>query len=278
MQETRGQRGLAGGLAPSGRAHRHAEHPADLRRSNHARPQQHGPARIADINDGRFETMTAGTAVENVPDGTPQTRLHMRRGRWTDVTERIGAGRGEGQTAEPEELSQEWMGRHAHRHAGQSGSHDIWNGGRARQHERERSRPEGAGEFRHGVIRFGDARQHAQIGDVDDERVICRTALRAEDLPAGFRIERVGGEAVDGFSRHGHQSAAAENPRQTAESLRSAAVNDGRHGGGRLNQQVVRKRQSAARGDKKAGARAPAVPGLRIVQQLTCGAACGGSA
>jgi hypothetical protein len=83
-----------------------------------------------------------------------------------------------------------------------------------RQQERERAGPEALDELFH---RQGDAFGH--LGDevelilvrqVDDERIEGRAFLRLEDFRDGGGIERVGGEAIDGFCRESDDFALAE--------------------------------------------------------------------
>ena len=76
-----------------------------------------------------------------------------------------------------------------------------------RQDQRERTGPEGGGEFAHC---FGDFFRHdcdgfqiAARGDVDDERIEGRALLGGEDLGDGGRVEGIRGEAIDGFGRQG---------------------------------------------------------------------------
>jgi hypothetical protein len=67
---------------------------------------------------------------------------------------------------------------------------------------------------------------------MDNERIAGRAAFGAEDPAAGCCVKRIGGEAIDRFGRHGHQSAAPQHAREPAQVGQGAAMDMGRHAAG----------------------------------------------
>ena len=99
----------------------------------------------------------------------------------------------------------------AHPHRRSARCHVVRNLRPARQHERQRARPEGLGKpSRQGRPAFHAARGHVEAGDVDDDGIGCRPAFNFEDFGDGGFIERVGGEAVDRFCGKRNDLAGAE--------------------------------------------------------------------
>ena len=82
---------------------------------------------------------------------------------------------------------------------------------RALEDQRQRTGPEGAGE-RERVLGDGGGplRQVLGRGQVHDQRMVGGAALGGEDLVHGFRIQRIGGEAVDGLGRQDDECAIEE--------------------------------------------------------------------
>jgi hypothetical protein len=189
--------------------------------------QQAGGARVAEVHDGGLKADGARAAVEDVADFPAEAGRDVRGGGRADIAEGIGAGRGERHAGELEQAAEERMARHAHGHARQAGRDDVGHNGLLRQDEGERAGPEFPGQSEGGSVGHGDGGELGEGMDVDDERVVHRPALGGENLPAGARVESVGGETVDGLGRHGDEFTGLEGPREPGEIGRSAAINPG---------------------------------------------------
>ena len=82
---------------------------------------------------------------------------------------------------------------------------------RARQDQRQRSRPEGRGQLHRSLgYRARPARELRCVVQVDDHRMVGGAALGGEDPAHGVRIGRIGAEAVDGFGRERDEPAGAQ--------------------------------------------------------------------
>ena len=94
---------------------------------------------------------------------------------------------------------------------GPATGYDIWNLRSAREHQRERSRPECARELSRDSRPSGDASlRHVQTGHVNDDRVMGRPTLGGENRCHRRRVERVRRKAIDRLRWESHQLACAQ--------------------------------------------------------------------
>jgi len=183
-----------------------AEEFAEFLKRDRARTQQSGATRDGKVKDRGFDAVGAGAAVDDPWATLAKGITNMRGLGRADVTERIGAGRGERAARETQHLTEKRMGRDADGHGIFAGRDEVGHDGLATQYDRQRTRPERR-EERQARIRLGDFGERALVEHVDDERIEERTALDREDLSERGGIGRVGGETVDRLGRQGHADA-----------------------------------------------------------------------
>ena len=64
---------------------------------------------------------------------------------------------------------------------------------------------------------------------MDDQWIVGRSALSFENFLASPRVERMGGEAIDGFRGKRHQFAAPQSCGESAQILRGGGITPGLH-------------------------------------------------
>ena len=100
------------------------------------------------------------------------------------------------------------MGRHTDRYRIQPGRHDIRHNGRTGYHNSQRSRPE---RFHQrpgiGVQPGGQRMDLFRIRNMQDQRIIRRTALGRKNLCYRLRLQTVCTQTVDRFRRKGNHLA-----------------------------------------------------------------------
>ena len=199
------------------------DHGGDRLGADVARAQQHramaGQAR--QVDDGRLDADFALAAIEHrqnlaigaefVAKIVAKFIAHvLRRGR-ADVAELVGRGRSDAALATLERLQQ----RNGHRMRRAAQAHRVLAAGdgrrdvrRALENQGQRPGPEGGGQL---ARRVGDlAGPVRQIGvgcQVDDHRMVLRTALGGVDRRHRRRIFGVGAQAIHGFSGKSDQAA-----------------------------------------------------------------------
>ncbi len=106
----------------------------------------------------------------------------------------------------------------------------IRNARRARQDQRQRSRPECRGELAravgHGTRPF---RKLGCVVQVDDDGMVGGTPFRREDPAHRVRATRVGAEPVDGLGGKRDQLACAQSLGRASDRRPSGAFDDGAH-------------------------------------------------
>lgn len=114
----------------------------------------------------------------------------MRRARWTGAPGAVRRRGCQRFTGEPDKLQGDWMARHAEGNRIQSAGDDGRHSGMAAENDGERTREEVLRQQPVGRRQFGcNLGCLLRSGDVDDERVIRRSAFDGEDAGNGFRIE-----------------------------------------------------------------------------------------
>ena len=83
--------------------------PLELRVRDGTRAQQPGFLRIAQVNDGGFESDARGAAVEDMGNFFTETLPDMRGGRGADVAKRICARCRERDAGEFQQPTEKWM-------------------------------------------------------------------------------------------------------------------------------------------------------------------------
>ncbi len=86
-------------------------------RTDWPRAQNPRHGRIAQIDDSGFHSVLTGTAVEHRGDTPAQRSMHMRSQRRADIAKGIRARRSEGEFDLSEQFAEDWVPRHADRHA-----------------------------------------------------------------------------------------------------------------------------------------------------------------
>ena len=97
------------------------------------------------------------------------------------------------------------MGRHADGNSGQGSGYFRGHEGFFRKQERQGPRPESIHQHRSQRGSVAQVIKLVPAVDMNDERIICRTALCREDGQDSFGIERIGAESVNGFCREGNK-------------------------------------------------------------------------
>ncbi len=88
-----------------------------------------------------------------------------------------------------------------------------------RQDQGQRPRPEAAGEETRIIVENTYAFGHGGVGDMHDQRVVCRPALGLEDARHGLAVAGIGAQPVDGFGRERDQPAGHEAARRGLDRL-----------------------------------------------------------
>ena len=99
------------------------------------------------------------------------------------------------------------MGGHAHGYRVQVRSDRVGHSILPGEDDRQRAGPEGIHQADGGIVYLADRVKLAAVVDVDDQRIIRRAALGAEDAQHRLRVHGVRAQAVHRFGGEGDQLA-----------------------------------------------------------------------
>ena len=165
--------------------------------------------------------------VDGPPSSTrstssPRSALDVLRGRRAHPAEAVGAWRGHASAQPLQHFHRHGVAGHSQRHCVLASCHRVRGLRRARQHQRQGTRPESPRQclrfVRHRARPLG---QVLRVGDVDDERMGRRSALDGEDAAHGQLVLGVGREAVDRLCWQGDDTAASQHFDCTVEEVGS---------------------------------------------------------
>ena len=177
---------------------------------DHTWPQQPG-RRDAQIQHCRFDADLRLAAVHDQGDFMAQMFAHVLSVGRGNAIGWIRAGRGQREIALTDDRLDQGMAWPAHSHREAACGDDIRNRFCARQHQRERSRPERPRQpLRHLRPMSDAAFRHGHAGDMDDDGVVCRAPFNLEEALDGGRVQRVRRQAIDCFRRERHHLACAQ--------------------------------------------------------------------
>ena len=159
------------------------EHLLDLLARKRAKAKQ-GDVVAVDAEHRRLESERARTAIEDHGRNIVKLRLHMGRSGRTDAPRTVGARRGDGQLHRFQQGTRNRMVRGAERNGVETGADEIGNGAasRARQHQRQWSRPEGADQFPRSVVDGGVALRLLKPEHMHDQRIEAGAVLGGKHL------------------------------------------------------------------------------------------------
>ena len=172
---------------------------------------QDGRGRLGAVDDGGFDAVTAGAAVEDEGDAPLHVAQDGGGGRGARAAGDVGGGGGDGDAGRADHGAGDGVFRHADADGREAAGDAVGNDGFPPQDEGDGAGAEGREEF-FGAGRDvgGDGVDHRAVCDVEDERIVRWASLRLVDAGAGSRVEAVRAEAVDGLGRKGDEAAAAQ--------------------------------------------------------------------
>ncbi len=198
---------------PVGGGQPDVEQPLDVLGRDATGPEQlRGIGRAVD--DRALDADRAGPAVEDHVARRVEERAEVlddvTRRRRAHPAEAVGRRGGDGESGHPQQRLGEGMGRRPQADGVAAAGDGVGHAGRPGEQQRQRPRPARGGQ--HGRGRWHGRRPVGQPRreHVDDERVVGGAALHREDAGDGGGGGRVGGEAVDGLGRDGHEAAAPQ--------------------------------------------------------------------
>ena len=114
--------------------------------------------------------------------------------------------------------------RHAQRNGVEAGGGKVGHrtAGRARQHQRQRSRPERRRQSLRRAVEHAERARRAHVGDMRDQRIERRPPLGGVEPRHGGTVGGIGTEAVHGLSRKRDQAASGEQSRRGGDAVRFA--------------------------------------------------------
>ena len=200
--------GTQGRIAVESRIDLHSPQPILQHFPGNPPGPQNGGHRGRGIHHRRFHTDPAAAAVQDGRYLPGHILSHIFGVGGTGLAGHIGAGRGDGTACRPDQGRRHRMGRHTDRYRIQPGRHDIRHNGRTGYHNSQRSRPE---RFHQrpgiGVQPGGQRMDLFRIRNMQDQRIIRRTALGRKNLCYRLRLETVCTQTVDRFRRKGNHLA-----------------------------------------------------------------------
>ncbi len=144
-----------------------------------------------------------------------RSALHMRGRCRRDMAGEIGRRRHHGTTERAQDRACDRVRGNADRDGLEAGGREFRHRaiGRPRQHQGQRSRPEGVGEREGGFVETADGAGRSEIADMGDQRVESGPSLGL--IEAGDRkgIGGVGPEPINRLGRERDQPALGERPR-----------------------------------------------------------------
>ena len=182
-----------------------------------------------------FEPVAARAPVEDEIDPAVEIGRDMSRRRGAHPARPVGGGRGERNSRRLDQRPGDRMRGRAQGHAVEARAREQADpAGRGDgQDQGERPGPEGASQ------RLGLAAEQAvlprglDVEDMGDERIDRRPLLGGVDRRDRLVRGRVGGEAVDGFRRHGDEAARAQGSGPGGDRLRAGRLDAGHPESGR---------------------------------------------
>jgi len=196
-----------------------SNHRSDRFRVNHSRTQN-ARRRNRQIQNRGFNSHLRLATVHNQRNFAAQLCADMLRVGRRNAAGQIRARRGKREIAFANHRLNERMTRPADADRFATGRHHVGNFLRARQNERERARPERLCQ----LVRQRRPAGHASFchfiaGNVDDDGIVCRTALDLENFCDGSFIQRVCREAINRFRRQRDDFARAQKFRRAEDGL-----------------------------------------------------------
>ena len=188
----------------------------------HPAEAQHDRLVEGAVDDGGLHPDVARAPVQHEVDVVAQVGADVVGRRRAHPTEAVGGRRrhtdgsvgppcGEG----PQQGPGDRVVGHAEADRGTPPGDGIGHGGCPFEQQRQRSGPERVGQEAGGGRDVdGPLIDRRRIGDVDDQRVIGRSALHREHPPDGLGIGGIGAEPVDRLGRERHESAACQHVRR----------------------------------------------------------------
>lgn len=172
---------------------------------------QDGRGRLGAVDDGGFDAVTAGAAVEDEGDAPLHVAQDGGGGRGARTAGDVSGGSGDGDAGRADHGAGDGVFRHADADGCEAAGDAVGNDGFPPQDEGDGAGAEGREEF-FGTGRDvgGDGIDHRAVCDVEDQGVVRGASLRFVDARAGGRVEAVCAEAVDGLRRKGDEAAAAQ--------------------------------------------------------------------
>ena len=163
------------------------------------------------------------TMVDSTPTAVgPPSRMRSMRPPRSAITccavvgetwpERLAEGATTGRPSAARRVARDRMAGHAHRDAVEAGGRELGDraAGALRQHQRQRTRPEGGGQPFGGGVEPREPLRGGEIGDVGDQRIERRPALGGVEPRDRRAVGGVGAEPVDRLGRKGDEAARRE--------------------------------------------------------------------
>jgi hypothetical protein len=173
----------------------------DLRPRDRARAQQRDAAAEAG-DDRRLQPDLAVAAVQHERDARAELLAHVGRAGRADAAVAVRGGCRDAAAEGREQRARNRMRGRAQGDARLPARHRRGNARGLRQHQRQRTGPEGLGEARGRLGQLGrPVARGGEAAQVHDQRVRRRPALGREDARDRGGIRRVRPEAVHGFRR-----------------------------------------------------------------------------
>ena len=175
-----------------------------------ARTQQSRPPAEAG-DDRQFDAAARRAAVEDPVDPAVEVGGDMGGGGRADAAGAVGRGRGERDARRRDQRLRDRVIGRAQRQRLEPGAREQTDlaARRDRRDDRQRPRPERLGEPAGEIVECASRAAARRAGDMGDQRIERRPALRGVDRRDGAIVGRVAGEPVNRFGRHRDQPAGA---------------------------------------------------------------------
>ncbi len=180
------------------------------------------------VDHGGLHPDGRGAAVEHHVHVAAQVGQDVGRGGGAGTGGTVGARGHHRQARRADQRPGHRVRRHADGDRGAAGGDAGRHLRLPRQDQGQRAGPEGRGQLarQFGNV-AGDSRQHLLVGEVDDQRVVRRAPLGAEDARDGVRSQGVGPQAVDRLGGERHQPAPPQHGGGGPDGVGVAGVVDG---------------------------------------------------
>ena len=155
--------------------------------------------------------IVVGATIDDEVDASVEVVDHVRRLSRAGAGEEVGAWCRHGDSRCLNERAGHGMQRHSDRDCGKPCGDLVGYLIRLRHDQRQRSRPEAAGESFNAVRYAGGERsERINRGDVNDQRIVWRSLLCREEPQHGLAVECIHAKPVDCFRWEGYQAAASK--------------------------------------------------------------------